>query len=210
MKNSIRFVAAAVAAVMLCTGSSAKADIGFDTAGGFTGPDSSGGNLLFEDQTGTATTVLSIAGAPATLIPGPGTYTNVDFGTFKVNTTGTPGTESLQPGNQLEFVIIENSPTSNSEALFSSTVAGTITNAGGVVSIDFTPGSDSLSFDGGAETFTVNDVNNIIVGTDGNASVNLLGTVTVVPEPASVWLLCAGGGVLLAFRFFRRFRLGNN
>ena len=184
----------------------AAASVDFYTAGGFFGPNSSTGNLLFSDATGTASTAVYFGGGGSSgVLTGPGTYTDVDFGQFSVQTTGTPGVEYLQPGNSFSIVLIQTAPTSNYQYLGTSFLTGTISSsAGGLLVLGFDPAANSASFDNGAETYTLNTEYDIPIDANGNATFTLTGTVNVVPEPSTWAMMLAAASLLIMAQRFRR------
>jgi hypothetical protein len=200
MKSSKKLTLGILPAALLWSVAPAMANLIFTTSGTFSGPNSSGSNLLFTDASGSATTSVSLAGAPSASLPIPGIYSNQNFGTFNVSTMNGPvGTEYLQPGNQLDVVIHQSNPAANpsSQSILSSLIQGTVVSSGGALFVDFAPGSDSVSFNGGAQKYTVNDVNPVLIDSTGSASVELQGTVEVTPSPSS-----AVGGVLFCVLLF--------
>ncbi len=191
-------ISAAVVGCALWSAAPARASLMFTTAGGFTGTDAiPGGDLLFNDITGTAVTEVSFSGPPAASLPIPGTYPNQDFGLFTVATTGDVGIEYLKPGDTFNVEVLQSSPSNSSTSINSTLISGTVIGTSGAMFVQFTPGSDSISFDGGAEKYIFNDITPITIDSHGNGTASLTGTVVATPSPSS-----AVGGVIFCGLFF--------
>jgi len=187
----------------LFLGSSARADsVTFNTSGAFgsTGPNYSGGNLVFSNLVGSGTSTLSFAGVTAGSSGQPYTVpplTNITLGSFTLSVSPTVAFAVLGSGNTFSLTLDQVTPTVGSGAQTSTTIFGSVVGGtGGTVGILF---NSPNVFYIGSEAYTVNNFG--INVPSGTGSAPFTGTLTASAASLSSTPLpvpLAGGCALLS------------